>query len=380
LKALESQLTPLARNGTIDIWHRRKVIPGQELSREVDAHLKATHIILLLISPNYLASDGLYNEMTRAMKRYETEKVRVIPVLLRPIYWEDTPFKDLEPLPTNRKPVTRWPDKSDALDDIERGVRKAITELTTPAQTGGPSVAAAAAQSSRGEATMPNQAMPKGTTFDVFLCHNSVDKPAVREIANPLIARGLRPWLDERELRPGLPWQPELEKQIKNIQSAAVFIGKSGRGPWQSLEIQGFLREFVKRQCSIIPVILADGKDDPDVPLFLGNMTWIDFRQKDGDPMEQLVWGITGENPHYQTPGGGQQPQGQTSAPKPRGLTAGQRQRLLQERDEKQKLWNLVNEKVQLLKEELAIETDVTVKFKYKKQLAQAEAELVAPH
>jgi nucleotide-binding universal stress UspA family protein len=311
LKALESQLTPLVRNGTIDIWHRRKVIPGQEFSREVDAHLKAAHLILLLISPNYLASDDLYNEMTRAMKRYETEKVRVIPVLLRPIYWEDAPFKDLEPLPTNRKPVSRWLDKSDALDDIERGIRKAIRELTTPAQTGGPSVAATAEQSSSEEAAVPKQPTPKETAFDVFLCHNNADKPAVREVANQLITRGLRPWLDERELRPGLPWQPELEKQIKNIQSAAVFIGKSGRGPWQSLEIQGFLREFVRRQCPIIPVILADGKDDPDVPLFLGNMTWVDFRQKDGDPMEQLVWGITGENPHYQTPRGGQQSQGQ---------------------------------------------------------------------
>ena len=42
--------------------------------------------------------------------------------------------------------------------------------------------------------------------FDVFLCHNSEDKPAVRELAQRLRERGLRPWLDERELRPGQPW------------------------------------------------------------------------------------------------------------------------------------------------------------------------------
>src|SRR5947209_6351627 len=128
LKELENRLTPLARNGTVDIWHRRKVIPGQEVSREVDTHLKAARIILLLISPDYLAPNYLYNEMIQAMKRYETEKVRVIPVLLRTVSWEDTPFKDIEPLPTNRRPVNQWQDKNDAFYDIDQGIRKAIRE------------------------------------------------------------------------------------------------------------------------------------------------------------------------------------------------------------------------------------------------------------
>ena len=39
------------------------------------------------------------------------------------------------------------------------------------------------------------------------------------------------PWLDEWKLRPGLPWQPLLEEQIGKIKSAAVFVGKNGRGP-----------------------------------------------------------------------------------------------------------------------------------------------------
>ena len=51
--------------------------------------------------------------------------------------------------------------------------------------------------------------------FDVFLCHNWKDKPAVREIAQQLRERGLRPWLDERQLRPGLPWQPGLEESSR---------------------------------------------------------------------------------------------------------------------------------------------------------------------
>jgi WD40 repeat protein len=131
--------------------------------------------------------------------------------------------------------------------------------------------------------------------FDVFLCHKGEDKPAVKEIGQKLKERGILPWLDEWELRPGMPWQILLERQIKHIKSVAVFVGKNGRGPWQDMELYAFLRQFVRRECPVIPVILAEGEKNPDVPTFLEGMTWVDFRVQDPDPMERLVWGITGK-------------------------------------------------------------------------------------
>jgi hypothetical protein len=53
--------------------------------------------------------------------------------------------------------------------------------------------------------------------FDVFLCHNSADKPEVIEIAEQLQARGIKPWLDIWHLRPGTDWQDALEEQIAEI-------------------------------------------------------------------------------------------------------------------------------------------------------------------
>ncbi|MFN9624240.1 MAG: toll/interleukin-1 receptor domain-containing protein, partial [Cyanobacteriota bacterium] len=45
--------------------------------------------------------------------------------------------------------------------------------------------------------------------FDVFLCHNSINKAHVKRIGERLKAFGLLPWLDEWELRPGiLRWVP----------------------------------------------------------------------------------------------------------------------------------------------------------------------------
>lgn len=131
--------------------------------------------------------------------------------------------------------------------------------------------------------------------FDVFLCHNSRDKPAVRKLAQQLRARGLRPWLDELELRPGLPWQRVLERQIKNIPAAAVIVG-SDVGPWQDQELEAFLRQFTKRRCPVIPVLLR-GADRPELPVFLQGMTWVDLARDEPDPLDQLEWGITGRRP-----------------------------------------------------------------------------------
>jgi GTPase SAR1 family protein len=131
--------------------------------------------------------------------------------------------------------------------------------------------------------------------FDVFLCHNVSDKPSVRKLAQQLRERGLRPWLDENELRPGLPFQSMIEKTIQNIPAAAVIVG-SEVGPWQDQELAAFLRQFVKRGCPVIPVLLP-GSIRPEVPMFLEAMTWVDLGMIQPDPLDQLEWGITGRQP-----------------------------------------------------------------------------------
>lgn len=145
--------------------------------------------------------------------------------------------------------------------------------------------------------------MTSPSQFDVFLCHNSKDKSEVKQIGQQLKQQGVKPWLDEWEFRPGFPWQRELEKQIGHIKSAAVFVGSSGFGPWQEHELDAFLREFVKRQCPVIPVLLPTAPQQPILPIFLSSYMWVDFRQQQPEPMGQLIWGITGIKPqNYQAP------------------------------------------------------------------------------
>ncbi len=130
--------------------------------------------------------------------------------------------------------------------------------------------------------------------FDVFMCHNSKDKEAVKSIARQLMAQGIMPWLDEWELQPGRPWQQLLQEQIEQIGAAAVFISDAGLGPWQDHEQMAFLEEFVKRDSPVIPVVLAGCTGNPALPPLLRNFTWVDFRNPNSKPLNRLIWGITG--------------------------------------------------------------------------------------
>lgn len=134
-------------------------------------------------------------------------------------------------------------------------------------------------------------------SFDVFLCHNSQDKPTVRELNNKLKKFEIRTWLDEEQLPPGRPWQELLEKQIEEIGAVAIIVGESGIGPWHDMELRAFISEFGSRKLPIIPVILGDCSTVPKLPLFLSQFTWVDFRKSTPPPLEQLLWGITGKKP-----------------------------------------------------------------------------------
>src|SRR2546430_15939197 len=82
---LEKQLQALRRQSVIAVWHDRNISAGSEWKQQISSYLDTAHLILLLVSADFLASDYCYSiEMQRAMERHNKGEARVIPVLLRP--------------------------------------------------------------------------------------------------------------------------------------------------------------------------------------------------------------------------------------------------------------------------------------------------------
>ena len=127
---LAKHLKPLEREGVIRPWHDRKITAGREFGTAIDNVLEKAEIILLLISPDFVASDYCWSrEMERAMERHESDEARVVPVILRPVDRNNTPFGKLLALPTDGKPVTSWPNHDDGFLDIAKGIRRVAEEL-----------------------------------------------------------------------------------------------------------------------------------------------------------------------------------------------------------------------------------------------------------
>jgi hypothetical protein len=129
LEKLKSHMSILQREGFITQWYDREIKPGTEWMSAIDNHINTASIILLLISSDFFASDYCYGEMVQAMQRHKASEACVIPIILRPTDWTRAPFAELQVLPTDAIPVTKWPNRDEAFDNIARGVRRAIEDL-----------------------------------------------------------------------------------------------------------------------------------------------------------------------------------------------------------------------------------------------------------
>lgn len=133
---LEMHLSSLKHQKQITHWHDGEIYPGTEWQQEIETHLNTAHIILLLVSPHFMASDYGYGiEMDQAIKRHNAGKSCVIPIILRPVIWEDAPFSKLQILPTNGIAVTCWHDRDEALWDVAKEIRKVVKEMLLSLKT-----------------------------------------------------------------------------------------------------------------------------------------------------------------------------------------------------------------------------------------------------
>lgn len=130
--ALDSHLSSLKRQNLVEIWYDGQISAGVEWENEIDNSLESADIVLLLVSDAFLNSEFCYGrEMTRALQRHEEGITRVIPIILRPVHWENAPFSKLQALPTEAKPVTSWINKDEAYKDIVRRLDGVVRELQT---------------------------------------------------------------------------------------------------------------------------------------------------------------------------------------------------------------------------------------------------------
>lgn len=229
---VETQLVMLKRQGIITTWHDRRIGAGEAIDSSISGHVDADNIILLLVSPDFLASEYCYGiEMTRAMERHHAKEAIVIPVILRACEWQHAPFGNLNATPPDGRPITQYPDRDQALLEVAKAVREAAARLDkTPSR--------AAPQESMADA--PRQAaasvQPRSSNLALAKSFTERDKDRFKRDSFEYLARFFENSLDELGRRnDGVEcdfrrvdadrFAATIYKQGKAISRCTIFVG-----------------------------------------------------------------------------------------------------------------------------------------------------------
>lgn len=234
---LEEQLAILKRQQIISTWYDRRILAGSEFDQSIDTNLQTADIILLLVSPAFLASDYCYEkEMTFAMQRHERGEARVIPVILRPCDWHDAPFGKLLAIPRDGKAITQWPDPDEAFLQVALAIKAAAKDGIAPRARAVPALSEAQPVVPLASAAPLFSSVPRSSNLRLAKQFSERDKDRFKLETFEFIARFFENSLSELEARnPGIEgtyrridanrFSAIIYRAGKSIARCTVFIG-----------------------------------------------------------------------------------------------------------------------------------------------------------
>jgi len=142
---------------------------------------------------------------------------------------------------------------------------------------------------------------PVTNAYDVYLGCADDDAAVVANIQKRLASYGVTSFLPAKDILPGEDVSARKLAAMKASRAIAVFLGRTGAGPWQDQkdlsELEGFAKDSSKR---IVPVQLPEAVtlEKANVPTFLRSVAWLTMR--DGvrqEDVSDLMWSLTGRRP-----------------------------------------------------------------------------------
>jgi predicted nucleotide-binding protein len=115
LARLQTMLKPLVRTGDIVLWDDTMIDAGREWRREIRAAISSAKVVLLLVSPDFLASEFIANnELPRILTLASKGRLVVLWAALSKSFWERTEIEKYQaahdvskPLDSYRTPAKR---------------------------------------------------------------------------------------------------------------------------------------------------------------------------------------------------------------------------------------------------------------------------------
>ena len=125
---LDKHLIPLKNTGKIVTFSNLDLPAGIEWEETINQHISQANIILLLTSPDFIAS---YHEiiLPRVLNKADTKTAIVIPIIIRAVDWHNTPINRFKVLPSNEIPIASWRNRDEAFLDVIKGIKDVSQSL-----------------------------------------------------------------------------------------------------------------------------------------------------------------------------------------------------------------------------------------------------------
>ena len=130
---LKQHFAQLERDGLVEWFYDRKLLPGDELHGEISDKLDQSDLFLAILSADFIASKYCHDvELKRALERHAEGKLRLVPVIAEACDWQNSVLKNFLAVPKDGKPVRSFTDQNSALHQVVSEIRR-IVQVPSPA-------------------------------------------------------------------------------------------------------------------------------------------------------------------------------------------------------------------------------------------------------
>src|ERR1041384_710793 len=128
---LRVHLAVLQRRGLIDLWSDRRIRMGSDWKADIDRALTEARIAVLLVSPNFLASEFIWKHEISMIVDHMANGMKAFPLIARPCAWQLEPIlARLQARPLDDRALSQGSEAN--IDfDLSRFVYELASELET---------------------------------------------------------------------------------------------------------------------------------------------------------------------------------------------------------------------------------------------------------
>ena len=129
--SMEQSLALLKTNGLLEDWYDHRILPGESITEEAREKMNEAHIIVFLLSQEFIASDECMKEWEYAKKLARKNKMLYrIPIILTDCAWKDLiADNNIKALPKDGSPVAGFEDKNTAWQQVYESIKEIITKI-----------------------------------------------------------------------------------------------------------------------------------------------------------------------------------------------------------------------------------------------------------